>query len=393
MFVATEETVPLLRGRVADLLVSRNDTQAGTKQGLIADYVTDTIRWTEPTPIAEVAAVVGGQARTILLKLDGCSRWGSIKGRTALALLASIASRIDSRTTVVESTSGNLGVALSGICRDLGIPFTAVVDSRLPSAMSARLTDYGARLVAVEPADDTQNLQRRIARVREILDDDPHAVWTNQYENPANVAAHRWWTGPELGRQLDPGLQVVFAPVSTGGTFSGLRDYLSAERPEVTCAAVDVRGSIIFGGPPGHRLLTGIGSSRLSAFIGERSRPPHEIVSDVEAIATCRTLAHDAGIGVGGSSGATIAGCLRFLSERPDLTVALCLCPDMASNYSDTLYNDAWLARAGVTDAEFGRLSIAGQQVHFTRKPRTGDRDLAMAGSGSPTPAGIEETR
>src|SRR6185437_10349616 len=83
----------------------------GGKQGLIEAYVADTITYTDPTPLVEIGAVVDRRPRTILLKLDGCSRWGSIKGRTALALLASIAHRIDNSSRVIESTSGNLGVA------------------------------------------------------------------------------------------------------------------------------------------------------------------------------------------------------------------------------------------------------------------------------------------
>jgi N-(2-amino-2-carboxyethyl)-L-glutamate synthase len=367
---ATNEANMLLR-----ITGTRSPGPAGPAAGErnpITAYVADVIRHAEPTPVVDIGAVVGGRTRTISLKLDGCSRWGSIKGRTALALLASIADRVDSRSTVVESTSGNLGVALAGICRDLGIPFTAVVDSRLPPAMSVRLSEYGARIDEVERSDDGRHLQRRLARVQEILRGDAHALWTNQYENPASVAVHRWWTGPELAGQLRPDLQAVFAPVSTGGSFAGLSAFLAEHRPEVVCTAVDVQGSTIFGGPPGPRLLTGIGASKPSAFLGGPDRPPHVMVADIDAIAVCRTLARDVGISVGGSSGATIAGCLRVLSERPDITHALCLCPDMASNYTETLYDDAWLRQAGAQSA-LNRPPIGGQEVHFTEKPQLGD--------------------
>jgi cysteine synthase A len=288
-----------------------------------------------------------------------------MKRRTALALMASVAGRVTDKTTIVESTSGNLGVALAGICHDLGIPFTAVVDSRLPPAMSARLAQYGARLSEVDRADDSLHLLRRIERVREILDDDPHAMWTNQYENPVNASVHRWWTGPELSR-ADLRFQAVFTPVSTGGSFAGICHYLSAERPGILCVAVDVVGSTIFGGPAGCRLLTGIGASKTSAFIAAASPPPHVVVPDIDAIATCRAVAHDAGIRVGGSSGATIAACLRFLSERADLDAALCICPDLGGNYRQTLYDDGWLAEHEAIGA-LRRPSVAGQPVHFSR--------------------------
>jgi cysteine synthase len=330
----------------------------GRREEILA-YALDVVRATPPTPIVEVEVVVDGRPRIVSLKLDGRSRWGSIKGRTALALLASAAARIGPASTIVESTSGNLGIALAGLCAEIGVPFTAVVDSRLPPAMRARIAGYGARLVCADDAstpDDSLHLLRRIARVREILDQDPGAVWTNQYENPANVAVHRWWTGHELDGQLDSGLQVMFAPVSTGGSFAGTRECLAAVRPELECVAVDVDGSTIFGGPPGPRLLTGIGASKASAFLEESPRPRHVMVSDLEAIAVCRALADDT----------AIAGCLRYLHGRPDLSRALCICPDLGASYQQTLYDDVWLMEHGAVEA-LGRPAAGGLKVVFTR--------------------------
>jgi len=338
---------------------------ASGRHAQIAAYITNSIQRSEPTPIAEIGVDIGGRPRTILLKLDGWSQWGSIKGRTALGLLGSVADRVGDQTTVVESTSGNLGVALAGICGELSIPFTAVVDARLPAAMGARMREYGARIIEVGRIDDGLHLQRRIARVRAILRADPNALWTNQYENPANVTAHRWWTGPELAGQLGPALPDAFVPVSTGGTFAGLCSYLAAEYPHVTCVAVDVRGSSIFGGPAGRRVLTGIGASKPSAFIGDLS--PHVTVSEADAIATCLTLARDTHIYVGGSSGATLNGCLQFLSEHPEMKVALCLCPDLDANYRNTLYHDGWLMRTGLANAR-SRPVVGGQRVFFEKK-------------------------
>jgi cysteine synthase A len=337
----------------------------------ILTYVESNVRAAPPTPILEVGVSVAGVPRTVLLKLDGHSRWGSIKGRTALALLASVAAQVGPASEIVESTSGNLGVALAGICRELGLPFTAVVDSRLPPAMAARLAAFGARVVDADEGAprDAQHLLRRIARVKEMLRRDPAAVWTNQYENPANVAVHRWWTGHELIRQSDAdgGVQAAFAPVSTGGTFAGLRDCLAFERPELEFVAVDVVGSTIFGGPPGPRLLTGIGAGKPSAFLTDVQQVPHVMIPDTEAIATCRALADDVGVAIGGSSGAALAGALRYLRERPDLKRVLCVCPDLGSNYGQTLYDDTWLLEHGAAEA-LGRPAVGGRKVVFAAR-------------------------
>ncbi|MGW7531801.1 pyridoxal-phosphate dependent enzyme [Amycolatopsis sp. NPDC054798] len=344
-------------------------TTSGSLRERVLTYARDTIRQTPPTPVAEVTALVAGRPRNLLLKLDGRSRWGSLKGRTALGLLTSVADELADGSEVVESTSGNLGVALAGICRELGIPFTAVVDGRLPPAMARAIRQYGGHLVEAKPGDDRLRLQRRIAAVQEILAANPRAVWTNQYENPANAAVHHLWTGPELEQQLGPEPRVLFAPVSTGGSFAGLSSHMAEKRPEIDCVAVDVAGSTIFGGPPGCRLLTGIGASKPSNFLGA-TRPPHIVVTDTDAIATCRTLELDAGIGVGGSSGATIAGCLRYLARHPDVTGAVCLCPDLASNYRETLYNDAWLLQADAVDSLL-RPELDGASVRFDSVTRS----------------------
>lgn len=359
----------------------RGASSGGGRQQLTEDYLSGEIARSAPTPMLELAVTVAGRRRQLYLKLEGHSRWNSIKGRTALALMASIAHRLGDTSTVVESTSGNLGVALAGTCADLGVAFTAVVDTRLPPRLAARMQFLGARVLMIENTGDGKYLQHRIARVRQLLAEDHQAVWTNQYDNRANVAVHRWWTGPELGRQLPQKARVVFAPISTGGSFTGIHDYLACDHPEIDCVAVDVRGSTIFGGPPAARLITGIGASKPSTFLDANALPAHVMVSDAEAISACRTLAHDTGIGVGGSSGAVLVGCLRFLRDRPDIEAAVCICPDLAANYEETLYNDDWLSRSGLTGAQSG-LQVDGAAIRFSRPPRPiHDRSPGLTGS------------
>ncbi len=369
-------------GQLLQRIVASTQRSAGgvaTRQQLVEDYLARELARSVPTPMIELTTTVAGRPRRIYLKLEGHSRWKSIKGRTALALMASIAHRVGDRTTVVESTSGNLGVALAGTCAELGIAFTAVVDSRLQPGLRARMRRLRARVVTIENTADGNYLQRRIARVRELLAGDNQAIWTNQYDNKANVAVHRWWTGPELGRQLPADARVVFAPVSTGGSFTGMRDYLACDHPDIECVAVDVRGSIIFGGVPAARLLTGIGASKPSTFLDPVALPAHVMVSDAEAISACRALLRDTGVGVGGSSGAVLVGCLRFLRDRPDLEAAICICPDLAANYQETLYDDEWLSRSGLTEALSG-LNVDGAAIRFAR-PSTPIPDWTQSSS------------
>nr|WTB09150.1 cysteine synthase family protein [Streptomyces antimycoticus] len=221
------------------------------------------------TPVRTVRAEIAGIRRTITLKLEGHSPWRSVKGRTALSLIRSVASDLTAPgATVVESTSGNLGLALSAICRDLGLRFIAVVDHRQSPVIQQAIEANGGELDWVRTPDDaTTHLQDRLARVRELERDLPHAVWPNQYENDANWRIHETWTAPEFDAQVEDGAQALFAGVSTGGTLAGPSRHFRRTRPGLRIVAVDVRGSTVFGGIPRPRALTGIGASRRSAFL------------------------------------------------------------------------------------------------------------------------------
>lgn len=334
----------------------------------LLDYVGAAVASYPVTPLVTLDVKVAGLARTVVLKLEGHSPWGSMKGRTALALLLSIRGQLpDNDATIVESTSGNLGVALAAICRDLGLGFLAVVDSRLPPAMRQRLVRLGARLVEVDaPPEHPAQVLLRIQRVRELVSAAPETVWTNQYENDANRQVHARWTARELASQVGPGVEAVFAPVSTGGSFAGVAWYFSEARPDTRVVAVDVAGSIVFGGIAGPRLLTGIGAARPSNFIRTEPPPEYVMVPDADGIACCRTLLADTGLRVGGSSGATLAGCLRYLSERPEIRTVACLCPDLGDNYQQTIYNERWLAGHSDAVPNAGRrLCVHGESVRF----------------------------
>ncbi|MFI6512056.1 cysteine synthase family protein [Streptosporangium sp. NPDC050855] len=302
------------------------------------------------TPVRTVRVEIAGIPRTITLKLEGHSPWRSIKGRTALSLIQSVAGELTvPGATVVESTSGNLGLALSAICRDLGLRFIAVVDHRQSPVIQQAIEANGGELDWVRTPDDaTTHLQDRLARVRELVRDLPYAVWPNQYENDANWHIHETWTAPEFDAQATDGAQALFAGVSTGGTLAGLSRHFRRTRPGLLIVAVDVKGSTVFGGVPRPRILTGIGASRRSAFLTATSTDDVLLVDERQAVACCHTLRADTGIAVGGSSGAVLAGCLEYLYRHPEVQHALCLCPDLSDHYGPTLYHPAWLDRMGL---------------------------------------------
>ncbi len=299
------------------------------------------------TPVARVSVEIGGKTRLVDLKLEGRSPWGSIKGRTAIGLMRSVARRFDQGAygPVVESTSGNLGVALAAICREAGLRFIAVVDPKLSPTIRDRLLANGATLEIVMSDNPLGNhLNTRIARVAELCRLFPRALTPNQYENLANRDVHTEWTGPEWLLQCECAPDAAFIAVSTGGTLAGVARAFRATAPSTRIVAVDSVGSLVFSDTPGVRWLTGIGSTRKSRFIDPASYDEVSLIDDTAAVSVCRALAADTGIAVGGSSGAALAAAVRYLTRHDDVTYVTCLCPDDGDNYTRTIYDDCWLA-------------------------------------------------
>lgn len=346
-------------------------TRSGPRR--VTSVLAELDRARPPTSVATLRADVDGRAVRVGLKLESDNPWGSIKDRTAMALVRSVAHRLTHPDAVlVESTSGNLGVALAAIAVALDRRFVAVVDPHLSPDVAARLTAAGAELDVV--ADEDANggyLHARLRRVAELLDRTPHSVWTDQYHNPANPAAHYQGTAPQLLGQV-PDVDAVFVAVSTGGTLAGVGRYLRRHRPHVRIVAVDVPSSAVFGPPTTRRLLTGIGASRRSAFLRPGDWDDVVLVEDATAIAVCHEVHRQAGLRLGGSGGAVLTACLRYLRDHPECRAPVCLCPDDGSSYLATLYDDRWLAVRGMDPAarpaELRGVRLPAQDLLGTRR-------------------------
>ncbi len=301
------------------------------------------------TPIKPVEISVQGRSNRIDLKLEIYNITGSIKARTAYGLIRGLVDdgvlRPGSR--LIESTSGNLGVALATLARYLGVEFLAVIDPLITEECHARLIDLGAEILMVDQLDPNGGyLLSRLAAVREILDRDEGYVWVDQYSSPRNPEIHRRMTGPEITTQMAIPPDAVFAAISTGGTFAGLSAHFREHSPATRMVAVDIHGSVAYRGRSGRRVLPGIGASRPSTFIRPDLVDDFYSVSLEETVRQCREVLRDSGIQLGGSSGAAIAACVRYLTEYPDrIERPLCICPDDGGKYEQTIYSDDWLSK------------------------------------------------
>ncbi|MFJ2262681.1 pyridoxal-phosphate dependent enzyme [Streptomyces sp. NPDC087844] len=305
------------------------------------------------TPIVDLHIKVDGIDRRLRLKLESANPYGSLKDRIAASLIDHVADRIDRQVGIIESTSGNLGIAMSAECEARGIPLNAVVDPRTSSFFIDRMRGLGARVTVVDEPDSSGGfLLNRIRYVREQLRARPGLVWTNQYRSEANPDAHFNTTAPELRAQV-PGPATILVPVSTGGTLAGLSRFVETTGAAWRLLGVDVHGSAALGGDPGRRLLSGIGASCSSHFLDPATTESlHVDVS--EAVSTCLWLSEEAGIGVGGSSGATVAAALHVFRQDPRMDELVCLCPDGADRYRSTIYRADWRAAHGVAGLGIG---------------------------------------
>lgn len=295
------------------------------------------------TPVVGLDLDVGGAHRKIWLKLENHNPHGSLKDRTAETLWESVRDRVNSAEGIIESTSGNLGIALAARCAEHSVPFTAVVEPRTSSVSIEAMRRYGARVTMIHRPDSRGGyLLNRLAYVREQIRVRPRLVWTNQYENDANPRAHRERTAPELWDQIRRPATVMLA-VSTGGTLAGFRQFTQQQRIPWKVVGVDVEGSLALAEEtPGKRILTGIGSSQQSTFV-RSGETQLVIVSASEAVAACLWILDMAGIALGGSSGALVAAALRwFRLNRYDDTDIAVVCPDGGDRYLSTVYSPVW---------------------------------------------------
>jgi 2,3-diaminopropionate biosynthesis protein SbnA len=283
--------------------------------------------------------------RSLFLKCEGFNFAGSIKLKAAIEMVEA-AERdgvLTPRSVLVESSSGNLGVALSMIAASKGYGFLCVTDSRCNLSTRRLMQAFGSQVhVITEPDTVGGFLGARINYVRALCASDDRYVWLNQYANPQNWKAHYRNTAPAIARQF-PQLDVLFVGAGTCGTLMGCARYFREWDRPVRVVAVDSVGSVTFGGPPGRRMIPGLGTSVRPAMLDESYVDEVVRVEEADTIRACHRLA-GRGFLFGGSTGTVISGAMGWLTMHGshDLT-AVAIAPDFGERYLDTIYHANWV--------------------------------------------------
>ncbi len=281
----------------------------------------------------------------LFLKLESMNPSGSIKLKAARSMVAAAEQlgQINSETTLIESSSGSLGVALSMIAAEQGYHFTCVVDPNVSEQNLRLINAYGAKVVQVTEKDENGGyLGTRIRYIKEQVQQDTNTLWLNQYANPENPGAHFRETAPGIASMF-PRLDYLFVGAGTTGTLMGCLRYFSLYRPSVKIIAVDSVGSVTFGEPAGKRFIPGLGTSRRPEIFDPRGIFAYEMIPEIETIRMCRHLAEKEGVLVGGSTGTTLAAVMAWRDRLPKDAVVVAISPDLGDRYLDTIYNDEWV--------------------------------------------------
>ena len=292
------------------------------------------------TPLLELGRYgqTQGLGAKILAKLEYFNPAGSVKDRVAAAMLAEAeaAGKLPADAVIIEPTSGNTGIGLAAVAAARGWRIILTMPETMSIERRNLLKAYGAELVLTEGA---QGMAGAIARAEELAAETPHSFIPGQFVNPANPAAHRQSTGPEIWQDTDGRVDIFVAGVGTGGTVSGVGAALKANNPKIRIVAVEPEDSpVLSGGKPAPHKMQGIGAGFVpknynSAVVDEVLQ-----VSNDDAIRTGRELAKYEGLLVGISSGAAVAAAARLarLPENEGKTIVTLL-PDTGERYLSTL--------------------------------------------------------
>jgi len=273
----------------------------------------------------------------LYLKLEKYNPTGSVKDRAAYYIFLDLieTGKLKPGTVLVESSSGNLGLAIAYFAREVGIRFVCLVDPTVPREKLKQLENAGVEIHVVSLGNSPDYRTARIQLARE-LNQQPGWIWTNKYDNPANFKAHYETTGPEIWAQTGGQVDYIVCSVGTGGTICGVAHYLKQQNSAVRVIAVEPEGSTIFGGEPGTYLSVGAGMRGPSGIIRKYGQiiDYYCKVNDRDALQECVKILRTEGLSVGVTTGSVLVVASSLAARHPGKNV-VAIAPDGGENYTD----------------------------------------------------------
>jgi cystathionine beta-synthase len=296
---------------------------------------------------------------------------GSVKDRVGAFIVEQAEKRgeLQPGGTIVEATSGNTGVGLAIAAALKGYKTIFVMPDKMSNEKILLLRAYGAKVVITPTAVPPDDPRSYYEVAKRFALDTPNAILANQYHNPDNPKTHELSTGPELWKQTEGKLTDVIIGMGTGGTISGVGRYLKSRNPEIKIIGVDIEGSILTeiwqsggkvpeGAYPKTYKVEGIGEDFLPSTTDISIVDGIERAGDRESFLWARQLVRQEGIFAGGSSGAALAGAVKYCRRLPAGRIPVVIFPDSGSRYLSKFYDDKWMREFGFLSMEFGEMTL-----------------------------------
>ncbi|MBQ7718585.1 MAG: cysteine synthase A [Clostridia bacterium] len=291
------------------------------------------------TPLLELKNYEKSNAleATVLAKLEYFNPAGSVKDRIAKAMIDDAEARgiLKPNAVIIEPTSGNTGIGLAAVAAARGYRIILTMPETMSVERRNLLKAYGAELVLT---DGSKGMKGAIEKAQELAENTPNSFIPSQFTNMVNPAAHKSTTGPEIWNDTDGKVDIFVAGVGTGGTVSGVGEYLKSKNPDIKIYAVEPASSpVLSKGTPGPHKIQGIGAGFVPETLDTKIYDEVITVENEEAFATGKALAKTEGLLVGISSGASVFAATK-LAKRPENTgkIIVALLPDTGERYLST---------------------------------------------------------
>jgi len=306
------------------------------------------------TPLIRLKRSVQSLAPTIFAKVESANPGGSTKDRIALNMIeqAEKSGALKPGGTIIEATAGNTGLGLALVGAVRGYRCIFVLPDKMSEDKIRLLRAYGAEVVITPtavPPDSPESYNGVANRLgREI-----EGAWRpDQFHNIHNPKTHYQFTGPEIWEQTRGKITVFVGAAGTGGTISGVGEFLKEKNPKIRVIGADIEGSILSGDSPKPWKVEGIGEDFVPQTLNAQLIDEWIRISDAESFGTARRIAREEGILLGGSSGTALAAAFRYAQRCTAKDVLVVFCPDTGRNYLSKMYDNAWMAQHGFTDRQ-----------------------------------------